>query len=149
MLQTKVNEAIAKGYTNATLSEALGNHRNYIARLLKMKHKEETVNRVIQEIDILLGNKVIVDASVLKELDHKNQVLDKRNSLLLNAEEKLSIFEKLDKEQVELIDILKDDNQVLSSMRITAENKLHKERTISAIVIISLLILIGFITFIH
>ena len=148
-LQTKVNEAIAQGYTNTTLSEALGNHRNYIARLLKMKHKEETVNRVIQEIDILLGNKVIVDASVLKELDHKNQVLDKRNDKynMLEAD-----YNEL-KGDCDLYKIkisgLKLDNQALSSMRITAENKLYKERTMSAVVIIGLLLILGFITFIH
>lgn len=142
LVEKKVNEALATGYTKQTLSLALGHHKQYITRLLQSSIQNE---RVIQEIDILLGNKVVVDASVLKELDHKNQVLDKRNSLLLNAEEKLSIFEKIDSEQVELITLLKEDNQALSSMRITAENKLRKERTIFAITVIVLL----FITFIH
>lgn len=146
MLQQKVTEALAKGYTKQTLSLALGHHKQYITRLLQSGVQNE---RVIQEIDILLGNKVIVDASVLKELDHKNQVLDKRNDKynMLEAEYNAlsKKYEELDSENTSVI----PDCLVLSSMRITAENKLRKERTICAITVIVLLIINLFITFIH
>ena len=142
MLQQKVNEALATGYTKQTLSLALGHHKQYIARLLQSGIQNE---RVIQEIDILLGNKVVVDSSVLKELDHKNQVLDKRNDKynMLEAEYNAlsKKYEELESKNANVF----SDWLVLASMRITAENKLRKERTICAITVIVLL----FITFIH
>lgn len=141
MLQQKVNEALATGYTKQTLSLALGHHKQYITRLLQSGIQNE---RVIQEIDILLGNKVVVDASVLKELDHKNQVLDKRNDKynMLEAEYNAlsKKYEELESENANVI----SDWLVLASMRITAENKLRKERTISAVIIIIMIfVLIG------
>lgn len=87
MLLEKVQEALSKGYTNQSLSLALGHNKKYISNAL-ISSSERTKKTIVAKIDYLLNSTVIEDAimvskeeyeSLKKELNHKNQVLDKRN----------------------------------------------------------------------
>lgn len=87
-LQKTIEAAKKQGYTNKTLSNALGKYDGYIARIISKPQSEKLQKLLIKEINELLVPATIDDAmmiskaeydSLKKELSHKNQVLDKRN----------------------------------------------------------------------
>lgn len=84
---------------NSELSLKLGHHRNYISRVLHQENPSvDQMTKVVDKVKELLPEfkyTPIVDAvmvskdeydSLKKELDHKNQVLDKRNDLYRKLE---------------------------------------------------------------
>lgn len=119
-LQKTIEAAKKQGYTNKTLSNALGKYDGYIARIISKPQSEKLQKFLTKEINELLVPAQIDDAIMIskqeydelqglrKELDHKNQVLDKRNDKynLLEGEfnELKSHFDKQTKNSEKLIE---------------------------------------------
>lgn len=90
-LLTTIEAAKKQGYTNKTLSNALGKYNGYIARIISKPQSEKLQKFLIKEINDLLVPAPIDDGMIIskqeydelqglrKDLEHKNQVLDKRN----------------------------------------------------------------------
>lgn len=102
---------------NSELSLKLGHHRNYISRVLHQENPSlEQITKVVDKVkDLVVEQKLpcgnplpefkhtpIADAvmvskdeyeSLKKELDHKNQVLDKRNAVLENHIDRVNELE--------------------------------------------------------
>lgn len=92
-MKDKIEQAKQQlGLTDKELSLKLGYGERYIARKLKTPPSVKTQELLIYRINKLLGESEI--ASLKKELDHKNQVLDKRNDLLANAQYGIESMEK-------------------------------------------------------
>jgi len=93
-LNQKIEQAKQQlGLTDKELSLKLGYGERYIARKLKTPPSAKTQELIIHRINKLLDESEV--ASLKKELEHKNQVLDKRNDLLANAEYKINALEKV------------------------------------------------------
>lgn len=94
VLYQKIEQAKQQlGLTDKELSLELGYGERYIARKLKTPPSEKTQELIIYRINKLLGESEV--AALKKELEHKNQVLDKRNDLLADAEYKINALEKV------------------------------------------------------
>ena len=92
VLNQKIEQAKQQlGLTDKELSLKLGYGERYIARKLKTPPSEKTQELIIYRINKLLGESEV--AALKKELEHKNQVLDKRNDLLADAEYKINALE--------------------------------------------------------
>lgn len=92
-MKDKIEQAKSQlGLSNAQLSLKLGYGDRYISRKLKTPPSAKTQELIIYRINKLLGESEV--AALKKELEHKNQVLDKRNDLLVNAQYKVDSMEK-------------------------------------------------------
>lgn len=80
------------GLTNVELSVKLGYGVDYITRKLKTPPSAKTQELIIHRIEKLLGESEV--NALKKELEHKNQVLDKRNDLMADAEYEIESMEK-------------------------------------------------------
>lgn len=116
-LKSKVDEAKEKlGLSNKELSLKLGHSPKYITNAL-LESSDKANKMIIMKINALLDDIVIDDAMMIskqeyndlkKELDHKNQVLDKRNDLLEMEKLKVQDLEKQ-------IEFLKVDNSIITN----------------------------------
>lgn len=105
---------------NSELSLKLGHHRNYISRVLHQENPSpEQITKVVDKVKALLPefkHTPIADAVMVskdeyeglkKELNHKNQVLDKRNAVLENHIERVNELElQLKTTQQKFIDVV-------------------------------------------
>jgi len=92
-MKDKIEQAKQQlGLTDKELSLKLGYGDRYIARKLKTPPSAKTQELIICRINKLLGESEVV--ALKKELEHKNQVLDKRNDLLADAEYRINALEK-------------------------------------------------------
>ena len=117
-LKSKIEEAKNKTHMSLhQLSKAIGFNEHYLSGIVKRNRSESTQNKVIALLDDLIQksqqelthdfegkalHKHIDDAvmiskseyeSMKKEIDHKNQVLDKRNAVLENSIVKVNELE--------------------------------------------------------
>ena len=92
-MKDKIEQAKQQlGLSNSQLSLKLGYSSGYISRRLKDAPAPKTQELIIARINKLLGDS---DLNALKkELEHKNQVLDKRNDLLAHAQYEIESMEK-------------------------------------------------------
>lgn len=92
-MKDKIEQAKQQlGLNNAQLSVKLGYSSGYISRRLKNAPAPKTQELIKHRIDELLGESEL--NAVKKELEHKNQVLDKRNDLLAHAQYEIESMEK-------------------------------------------------------
>lgn len=177
-LLTTIEAAKKQGYTNKTLSNALGKYDGYIARIISKPQSERLQKFLIKEINELLVPAPIDDAmmiskaeydSLKKEIDHKNQVLDKRNDkynllegefnkLTQDKEGLIRTINELEQQNKRVVDSnfelsdkltvreariadLEKDYWTRAGMHITSENKRKKERFWFAGITIALLVL--------
>lgn len=111
---------------NSELSLRLGHNRNYISRVLHQKNPSlDQITKVVDKVNALIVEQKellpefkhtpIADAvmvskdeydSLKKELNHKNQVLDKRNAVLENHIERVNELElQLKTTQQKFVDV--------------------------------------------
>lgn len=92
-MKDKIEQAKKQlGLSNAQLSLKLGYSSGYISRRLKNAPAPKTQELIIARINKLLGESEVT--ALKKELEHKNQVLDKRNDLLADAQYEIESIEK-------------------------------------------------------
>lgn len=198
-LLTVIEAAKKQGYTNKTLSNALGKYDGYIARIISKPQSDKLQKFLIKEINELLVPAQIDDAMMIskeeynelqekarsakahseevvkysltleKELNHKNQVLDKRNDkynllegefnkLTQDKEGLIRTINELEHQNKRVVDSNFDLNGLLSvrdariadlekdywtraGMHITSENKRKKERFWFAGITVAILVL--------
>lgn len=122
---------------NSELSLKLGHNRNYISRVLHQENPTlEQITKVVDKVNALIGEQKdllpefkhtpIADAvmvskdeydSLKKELDHKNQVLDKRNAVLENNIDRVNKLESQLKEtQQKFIDVVDQKDREIKKL---------------------------------
>ena len=117
-MKDKIEQAKQQlGLSNAQLSVKLGYSSGYISRRLKNAPAPKTQELIKHRIDELLGESEL--NALKKELEHKNQVLDKRNDLLANAEYEIESKEKA-------LGKIKHENRTLGISR-SEERRVGKE----------------------
>lgn len=169
---------------NSELSLKLGHHRNYISRVLHQENPSvEQMTKVVDKVKALVVEQKellpefkhthIADAimvskteydSLKKELDHKNQVLDKRNAVLENHIERVNELEfQLKTTQQKFVDVVDQKDSEIKRLQndcnyatnqyqgkraqvVRLNEKLNKQAVIylTIIVIISLIGIMGF-----
>lgn len=162
---------------NSELSLKLGHNRNYISRVLHQENPTvEQMTKVVDKVKELLPefkHTPIADAVMVskdeydglkKELNHKNQVLDKRNAVLENHIDRVNELElQLKATQQKFIDVVdQKDNEIKKIQKdcnhatnqyqgkraqvVRLNEKLNKQAVIYLIiiVIISLIGIMGF-----
>lgn len=128
---------------NSELSLKLGHNRNYISRVLHQENPSvEQMTKVVDKVNALIGEQKellpefkhtpIVDAvmvskdeydSLKKEVEYKNQVLDKRNAVLENHINRVNELEVDIKHISEAHDILVNKKINLESQLKTTQQK--------------------------
>lgn len=128
LMISRINAAKEKlNLGNSELSLKLGHNRNYISRVLHQENPTvEQMTKVVDKVKALVVEQKellpefkhtpIADAvmvskdeydSLKKQLDHKNQVLDKRNAVLENHIERVNELElQLKTTQQKFIDVV-------------------------------------------
>lgn len=173
---------------NSELSLKLGHHRNYISRVLHQENPSlEQITKVVDKVkDLVVEQKLpcgnplpefkhtpIADAvmvskdeyeSLKKELDHKNQVLDKRNAVLENHIDRVNELElQLKTTQQKFVNVVDQKDKEIKMLQndcnyatnqyqgkraqvVRLNEKLNKQAVIylTIIVIISLIGIMGF-----
>lgn len=162
---------------NSELSLKLGHHRNYISRVLHQENPTiEQMTKVVDKVKELLPelkHTPIADAvmvskdeyeSLKKEIDHKNQVLDKRNAVLENHIDRVNELEfQLKTTQQKFVDVVDQKDSEIKKLQndcnhatnqyqekreqvVRLNEKLNKQAVIYLIiiVIISLVGIVGF-----
>lgn len=162
---------------NSELSLKLGHHRNYISRVLHQESPSlEQMTKVIDKVKALLPefkHTPIADAvmvskdeyeSLKKELNHKNQVLDKRNAVLENhinrvnelevqlKETQQKFIDVVDQKEREIIKIIDDRDHATNQYQgkraqvVRLNEKVKKQASIYMIIIAILFIasIVGF-----
>lgn len=177
-LLSTIEAAKKQGHTNKTLSNALGKYDGYIARITSKPQSEKLQKFLIKEINELLVPATINDAmmiskaeydSLKKEIDHKNQVLDKRNDkynllegefnkLTQDKEGLIRTINELEQQNKRAVDSnfelndaisvrdariedLEKDYWTRAGMHIASENKRKKERFWFAGITVAFLVL--------
>ena len=170
--------------SDSELSLRLGHHRNYISRVLHQENPSlEQMTKVVDKVNALIGEQKallpefkhtpVVDAimvskdeydSLKKQLDHKNQVLDKRNAVLENHIERVNELElQLKTTQQKFIDVVDQKDKEIKKLQndcnhatnqyhgkraqvVRLDEKLNKQAVIYLIIIVILFIasIIGF-----
>ena len=123
---------------NSELSLQLGHNRNYISRVLHQENPTvEQMTKVVGKVkDLVIEQKnlppefkhtPIIDAvmvskdeydSLKKELNHKNQVLDKRNAVLKNHIERVNDLElQLKTTQQKFIDVVDQKDSEIKKLQ--------------------------------
>lgn len=127
---------------NSELYLKLGHHRNYISRVLHQENPSaEQMAKVVDKVKALIGEKKlpcgkplpefkhtpVVDAVMVskdeydglkKELDHKNQVLDKRNAVLENHISRVNELEsQLKATQQKFIDVVDQKDSEIKKLQ--------------------------------
>lgn len=175
---------------DSELSLRLGHHRNYISRVLHQENPtDEQITKVVDKVNALIGEQKlpcgkplpefkhtpVVDAvmvskdeynSLKKELNHKNQVLDKRNAVLENHIERVNELElQLKTTQQKFIDVVDQKDGEIKRLQndcnhatnqyqgkreqvVRLNERLNKQSVIylTIIVIISLVGIMGFVS---
>ena len=127
-MKDKIEQAKRQlGLSNAQLSLKLGYSSGYIARRLKNAPAPKTQELIIARIDKLLGGSDL-DA-LKKELDHKNQVLDKRNDLLANAQYEIESMEKTQSALRTRIGEIEHENRNLGISLLNREARIKQLKT--------------------
>ena len=153
-MKDKIEQAKQQlGLSNAQLSLKLGYSSGYIARRLKNAPAPKTQELIIARINKLLGDSEL--CALKKELDHKNQVLDKRNDLLTNAAYEMESMEKTQKTLRTRIGEIEHENRNLGISLLNREARIKQlKRQVSneravfvALWVVALLILIGLMVF--
>lgn len=117
-MRDKIEQAKQQlGLSDKELSVKLGYGERYIARKLKTPPTDKTQELIIHRIEKLLGESEL--NAIKKELEHKNQVLDKRNDLLANAQYEIESMEKTLKE-------IKRENQTLGISLMSKDARIKK-----------------------
>ena len=127
---------------NSELSLKLGHNRNYISRVLHQENPSlEQMTKVVDKVNALIGEQKlpcgnplpefkhtpIADAvmvskdeydSLKKELNHKNQVLDKRNAVLENHIERVNELElQLKTTQQKFVDVVDQKDSDIKNLQ--------------------------------
>ena len=123
---------------NSELSLKLGHHRNYISRVLHQENPTvEQMTKVVDKVNALIGeqkeslpefNPIIISDAVMvakdeydslkKELNHKNQVLDKRNAVLENHIERVNELElQLKTTQQKFVDVVDQKDKEIKKLQ--------------------------------
>lgn len=185
LMISRINAAKEKlNLGNSELSLKLGHNRNYISRVLHQENPSvEQITKVVDKVNALIGEQreslpefkhtPIVDAvmvskveydSLKKELDHKNQVLDKRNAVLENHINRVNELElQLKTTQQKFVDVVDQKDSEIKKLQndrnhatnqyqgkraqvVRLNEKLNKQAVIYLIiiVIISLIGIMGF-----
>lgn len=164
---------------NSELSLKLGHHRNYISRVLHQENPTvEQMTKVVDKVNALLSefkHTPIADAvmvskdeydSLKKEVEYKNQVLDKRNAVLENHISRVNELElQLKTTQQKLVDVVNQKDSDIKNLQngcnhatnqyqgkraqvVRLNEKLNKQSIIYLIiiVIISLIGIMGFVS---
>ena len=180
-LMVSIIDAVKKQLNlgNSELSLKLGHHRNYISRVLHQENPTvEQMTKVVDKVKALLPefkHMPIADAvmvskdeydSLKKELNHKNQVLDKRNAVLENNIERVNELElQLKTTQQKFVDVVDQRGKEIKMLQndcnhatnqyqgkceqvVRLNEKLNKQTVIYLIiiVIISLISIMGFVS---
>ena len=150
-LKGKIEEAKNKTHMSLhQLSKAIGFNEHYLSAVVKRNRSESTQKKIITLLDDLIKksqqelthdfqgkalNKKIDDAvmiskseyeSMKKEIDHKNQVLDKRNAVLENSIVKVNELEnQIQSLQKDCLN-LTSDNEGLEEKMLLAEKDSEK-----------------------
>lgn len=118
-MKDKIEQAKQQlGLNNAQLSVKLGYSSGYISRRLKNAPAPKTQELIKHRIDELLGESEL--NALKKELEHKNQVLDKRNDLLAHAQYEI---ESMEKTQASLRTVLNEVEHENKTLGISLLNK--------------------------
>ena len=127
-MRDKIEQAKRQlGLSNAQLSLKLGYLSGYIARRLKNAPAPKTQELIIARINKLLGDS---DLNALKkELEHKNQVLDKRNDLLANAQYEIESMEKTQSTLRTRIGEIEHENRNLGISLLNREARIKQLKT--------------------
>ena len=153
-MKDKIEQAKRQlGLSNAQLSLKLGYSSGYISRRLKNAPAPKTQELIIARINKLLGDSEL--NALKKEIDHKNQVLDKRNDLLANAQYEIESMEKTQSELRTRIGEIEHENKNLGISLLNREARIKQLKTqvsnerfvFVAFWIVALLILIGLMVF--
>lgn len=136
--------------SNAQLSVKLGYSSGYISRRLKNAPAPKTQELIKHRIDELLGESEL--NAVKKELEHKNQVLDKRNDLLANAQYEIESMEKTQASLRTVLNEVEHENRTLGISLLNRDarikrlkKQINNERFVFGVMFISsLFILICF-----
>ena len=127
-MKDKIEQAKQQlGLSNAQLSLKLGYSSGYIARRLKNAPAPKTQELIIARIDKLLGGSEL--SALKKELDHKNQVLDKRNDLLANAQYEIESMEKTQSTLRTRIGEIEHENRNLGISLLNREARIKQLKT--------------------
>lgn len=153
-MKDKIEQAKRQlGLSNAQLSLKLGYSSGYIARRLKNAPAPKTQELIIARINKLLSDSEL--NALKKELEHKNQVLDKRNDLLANAQYEIESMEKTQSELRTRLGEIEHENKNLGISLLNREARIKQLKTqvsnerfvFVAFWIVALLILIGLMVF--
>jgi septal ring factor EnvC (AmiA/AmiB activator) len=152
IMKDKIEQAKQQlGLSNAQLSVKLGYSSGYISRRLKNAPAPKTQELIKHRIDELLGESEL--SAVKKELEHKNQVLDKRNDLLAHAQYEIESMEKTQSSLRTVLNEVEHENKTLGISLLNRETRIkqlkkqiNNERFVFiALWVIALLILVGFL----
>ena len=150
-MKDKIEQAKQQlGLSNAQLSVKLGYSSGYISRRLKNAPAPKTQELIKHRIDELLGESEL--NAVKKELEHKNQVLDKRNDLLANAQYEIESMEKTQASLRTVLNEVEHENRTLGISLLNRDarikrlkKQINNERFVFGVMFISsLFILICF-----
>ena len=127
-MKDKIEQAKQQlGLSNAQLSVKLGYSSGYISRRLKNAPAPKTQELIIARINKLLGESEV--AALKKELEHKNQVLDKRNDLLADAQYKVDSMEKTQSVLRTRIGEIEHENRSLGISLLNREARIKQLKT--------------------
>ena len=127
-MKDKIEQAKQQlGLSNAQLSVKLGYSSGYISRRLKNAPAPKTQELIIARINKLLGESEV--AALKKELEHKNQVLDKRNDLLADAQYKVDSMEKTQSVLRARIGEIEHENRSLGISLLNREARIKQLKT--------------------
>ena len=110
--------------SNAQLSLKLGYSSGYISRRLKNAPAPKTQELIIARINKLLGDSEL--SALKKEIEHKNQVLDKRNDLLANAQYEIESMEKTQSELRTRLGEIEHENRNLGISLLNRESRIKQ-----------------------
>lgn len=127
-MKDKIEQAKQQlGLTDKELSLKLGYGERYIARKLKTPPSAKTQELIIYRINKLLGESEVT--ALKKELEHKNQVLDKRNDLLADAQYKVDSMEKTQSVLRTRIGEIEHENRSLGISLLNREARIKQLKT--------------------